>query len=64
MIHYYLALRAYDRFIQGYSRPPGLSDDTVSSDQGIMDDLVKQILGEEPADSEKVTNACAEMYIL
>lgn len=63
LIHYYLALRAYDRFLQTYSRPPGASDDP-DDDRTIMISLVDNILNEPPSNPEMVENACAEMYFL
>jgi len=60
LIHYYLALRAYDRFLQVYSRPPGLSE-AVQDDLITMSSLVHEILNESPANSEMVANACSEM---
>ena len=61
LIHYYFALRAYDIFLQTYSRPPGASDDQ-DNDLTIMISLVYNILNEPPANPEMVTNACSEMY--
>jgi amyloid beta precursor protein binding protein 1 len=59
LIHYYLALRAYDRFLQKYNRPPGSTDD--DEDLAIMTRLVDETLGDSPANVEMVSNACAEM---
>jgi len=63
LIHYYLALRAYNRFIEKHSRRPGVEDDTVESDTVELISLVSQILSEEPANPEMVCNACAEMFV-
>ena len=62
LIHYYLALRAYDRFLQVYSRPPGLSENE-QDDLTTMSSLVQEILNESPANPELVTNACTEMLL-
>jgi len=59
LIHYYLALRAYDRFLQRYNRPPGSTDS--DEDLPIMTRLVDEILGDTPTNVEMVSNACAEM---
>ena len=60
LIHYYLALRAYDKFLQKYNRPPGSTDD--DEDLAIMTRLVNVTLGgDSPANVEMVSNACAEM---
>ena len=59
LIHYYLALRAYDKFLQKYNRPPGSTDD--DEDFAIMTGLVDETLGDSPAKVEMVSNACAEM---
>ena len=61
LIHYYLALRAYDRFLQVYSQPPGQSEN-VQDDVSIMTSFVRDILNEEPLHPEMVANACAEMF--
>jgi amyloid beta precursor protein binding protein 1 len=60
LIHYYLALRAYDKFLQKYNRPPGSTDD--DEDLAIMTGLVDETLGDSPAKVEMVSNACAEMW--
>ena len=59
LIHYYLALRAYDKFVQKYNRPPGSTDD--DENLPIMTRLVDETLGDSPANVEMVSNACAEM---
>ena len=61
LIHYYLALRAYDKFIETYSRPPGAVDDR-DDDLKIMVSLADNVLNEPPSNPEMVANACAEMY--
>jgi hypothetical protein len=63
LIHYYLAFRAYDRFLQTYFRPPGALDEQ-KDDLTIMISLVDKILNEPPANPEMVTTACAEMCSL
>jgi hypothetical protein len=60
LIHYYTALRAYDRFLEIYSSPPG-STENFTSDTALMISLVTDILGEPPANPEMVEKACAEM---
>lgn len=60
LIHYYLAVRAYDRFLQRYNRPPGSTDG--DEDFPVMTSLVNEILGESPSNIEMASNACAEMW--
>ena len=60
LIHYYLALRAYDKFLEKYNRQPGSTDNDM--DILNMTYLVKETLGDTPAQPEMVSNACAEMY--
>ena len=62
LIHYYLALRAYDKFLEIYSRPPGKSErEDDEEDLTTMTSLLYSILDEPPSNPEMVTNACMEM---
>lgn len=63
MIHYYFALRAYDKFVALYGRPPGLDDHTVSEDGEKLVQMTNEVCGTTPANVETVRNACAEMYV-
>jgi len=63
LIHYYLALRAYDLFYQNHGRAPG-STDAVAGDTASMVSFVRDVLGEEPVDPDMVGNACSEMCVL
>ena len=60
LIHYYLALRAYDKFVEKYNRQPGSTDN--DNDLSNMTCLVNETLGDTPAYAEIVSHACAEMY--
>jgi NEDD8-activating enzyme E1 regulatory subunit len=64
LIHYYLALRAYDRFVEHHSRSPGSIEACFDEDIATLVSYVNSILGEPPANTEMVTNACLEMYSL
>jgi len=61
LIHYYLAFRAYDRFLQNYGRAPGSVAAEYEKDLEEMISLAERILGELPANVEMVRYACAEM---
>ena len=56
LIHYYLAFRAYDKYLQVYSQPPGKSED-VTDDLATMTSFVNEILNESPSNPEMVANA-------
>jgi hypothetical protein len=55
VIQYYLAFRAFKRFVSKENRAP------TSEDQETMISLVEEILGASPANEEMVSDACAEM---
>ena len=61
LVHYYVAFRAYDRFLQRHGRAPGRVDSTYDTDLAEMTRLSNEILGESPKQPEMVDNACAEM---
>src|SRR5579862_4075446 len=48
LIHYYVAFRAYDKYLQVYSQPPGKSED-VADDLATMTSFVSEILNESPS---------------
>jgi len=57
VIHYYLAFRAFDRFLSKYNRPPS------SADHETLVSLVTEVLTAPPANEQLVSDACAEMYL-
>jgi hypothetical protein len=61
LIHYYVAFRAYDRFLQRHGRAPGSVDAGYDTDLAEMTRLAGEVLGEPPSQPEMVSNACAEM---
>jgi hypothetical protein len=61
LIHYYVAFRAYDRFLQRHGRAPGSVDAAYDTDVVGMTRLAIEVLGEAPSQPEMVVNACAEM---
>jgi hypothetical protein len=62
LIHYYFALRAYDKFVSLNGRPPGVSDHTVVDDGEKLLQLMKsELCGTTPATRETLRNACSEM---
>jgi NEDD8-activating enzyme E1 regulatory subunit len=63
LIHYYLAFRSYDQFLQKYDRPPG-SNESFESDLTEMLSFVTHILSEPPSNPTMVSNACLEMFFL
>lgn len=61
LIHYYVAFRAYDRFLQRHRRAPGSVDAAYDLDLAEMTRLSSEVLGEPTTQPEMVGNACAEM---
>jgi hypothetical protein len=61
LIHYYVAFRAYDRFLQRHGRAPGSVGTAYDTDLTEMERLTGEVLEEPPLDTEMVSNACAEM---
>lgn len=47
--------------MQDHRRAPGSAEAEYDKDLGEMVALAKQVLGELPANTEMVSNACAEM---
>jgi hypothetical protein len=61
LIHYYVAFRGYDRFLQRHGRAPGSVDAAYDTDLAEMERLAGEVLEEPPLDTEMVYNACAEL---